>query len=239
MSETRRGSVVVFAKVPEAGRVKTRFCPPFEFAQAADLYAAMLADILEATGDFARALALEPVLALDPGSACPEWAERVPDGYRVVPQRGASLSERMETAVQAEAARGLGAVLLRGSDSPALPQARLAEALAALETHDIAIAPDRDGGYSLIGMRRPWPGLFAHPMSTEHVLADTLAQAGRLGARAAELEPSFDLDQFTDLAALGALRGRSEAALCPRTFAYLDGEGLWPNAGEPKRPCSP
>ena len=234
-----RGSIVVFAKVPEAGRVKTRLCPPFAPEQAADFYAAMLDDILEATECFARGLGLEPVVALDPGTACREWARQAPPGYRVIPQVGASLSERMERAVEVEAARGQGVVLLRGSDSPALPQARVAQALDALESHDIAVAPDRDGGYSLIGMTRPWPGIFAHPMSTDSVLADTLAQAEGLGARSAVLKPSFDIDRFSDLSSLSALRALPEAILCPRTFAYLDGQELWPDSGGVRGPGGP
>ncbi|MDE0887694.1 MAG: TIGR04282 family arsenosugar biosynthesis glycosyltransferase [Myxococcota bacterium] len=234
-----RGSIVVFAKVPEAGRVKTRLCPPFMPEQAAHFYAAMLEDILKATERFARGLGLEPVVALDPGTECREWARQAPPGYRVIPQVGVSLSERMEQVVESEAARGQGVVLLRGSDSPALPEARLAEALAALDSHDIAVAPDRDGGYSLIGMTRPWPGLFAHPMSTERVLADTLAQAEGLGARPVVLEPSFDIDRFADLGSLSAIRTLPEAALCPRTFEYLDREGLWPASDGAPGPGGP
>ena len=229
----RAGAVVVFAKVPEPGQVKTRMSPPLAPTQAAAFYAAMLEDVLEATANFADALGLEPVVALHPASACAEWKSRVPPGYRVIPQRGRSLAERMARAVEDESGGERGPVLLRGSDSPALPQARLAEALAALATHDIAIAPDLDGGYSLIGLNRPWPGLFSHPMSTDRVLADTLAQAQRLGARASLLEPCFDLDRFDDLRVLRRAREGPEAALCPRTLGYLDEARLWPASAEP------
>lgn len=224
------GTVVVFAKAPRAGRVKTRMCPPLSPAQAAALYSAMLADVLEATGAFAAALGLEPVLALDPASEAPQWVSRVPRGYRVIGQRGRSLAERMSEVAAQEAGPGRGPLLLRGSDSPALSRESLEQALAALETCDIALAPDPDGGYSLIGLVGAWPGLFSHPMSTGHVLDDTLAQARRLGARTSLVEGGFDLDRFEDLRALGAIRESPGASLCPRTLAYLDEAKLWPEA---------
>ena len=223
------GTVVVFAKSPRPGRVKTRMCPPLSADQAAALYAAMLDDVLVATGAFAAALGLEPVLALDPAAEAPLWEGRVPGGYRVIGQHGRSLAERMGEVAAREAGPGRGPLLLRGSDSPALPRETLEQALGALETSDIAIAPDPDGGYSLIGLGAPWPGLFSHPMSTAHVLDETLAQARRLGARTRLVAGSFDLDRIEDLHALHAIREAPEAALCPRTLAYLDGAGLWPS----------
>ena len=222
------GTVVVFAKAPRPGRVKTRMCPPLSAAQAAALYSAMLADVLEATAAFAAALGLEPVLALHPASEAPHWQSRVPRGYRVIGQRGRSLAERMSRVAAQEAGPGRGPLLLRGSDSPALPRECLEQALEALETSDIAIAPDPDGGYSLIGLVGAWPGLFSHPMSTGNVLTDTLAQARRLGARTHLVEGGFDLDRFEDLEALRAIRESPGASLCPRTLAYLDEYGLWP-----------
>lgn len=219
----RAGTVVVFAKVPRPGKVKTRLCPPLSPPQAAALYAAMLDDVLAATAEYAAALGLETVLALHPGSACAQWAVRVP-GYRLIAQRGASLGARMAAAADDEA--GTGPLLLRGSDSPAMPRARFEEVLEALARHDVAIAPDRDGGYSLIGLGDAWPGLFTDPMSTDRVLADTLARADRLGARTALVGGCFDVDRGEDLAALHGLRGAPEADLCPRTLEFLDKEGL-------------
>ncbi len=229
----RAGKVVVFAKVPMEGRVKTRMSPPLSPRQAADLYGAMLGDVLEATVRFAESLLLEPVLALHPGSACAEWAHRVPPGYRVIAQRGGSLAERMANAVDDEAEPGGGPILLRGSDSPALPGKRLEAALLALEDHDIVLSPDRDGGYSLIGLGGAWPGLFAVPTSTGHVLTDTLCRAEALGARAALIEGGFDLDRIEDLSALRAVAEGPEAGLCARTLAYLEREQIWPPGFKP------
>jgi glycosyltransferase A (GT-A) superfamily protein (DUF2064 family) len=133
----------------------------------------------------------------------------------------------MQWAVEEAAAGGSAPVLLRGSDSPTLDTALIAEAVGALDQADLVICPDRDGGYNLVGLRRPAPGLFAHPMSTSSVLRDTLACAESLGLRAHLLDPGFDLDRIEDLRWLAAARSGARALPCPRTLAYLDARGLW------------
>ena len=219
------GVLVVFAKEPVPGRVKTRLCPPFTPEQAARFYAALLEDVLDTSLAACQTLKLAAVLALDP----PEATARVAAaGYRREPQQGADLGARMEHAAAREWARGPGPVLLRGSDSPTLGRATLEAALEALASSDLVVCPDRDGGYNLVGLARPAPGLFSHPMSTASVLDDTLARARELGLGASFLPAGFDLDTAEDLALLAEARGRGAASACPRTLAFLDRHGLWP-----------
>lgn len=220
------GSLVVFAKAPRPGQVKTRLCPPLHPEQAAELYAAMLADVLAASARFAQELCLDAVLAVHPASAAPELARTAPTRFRVVAQRGPDLARRMAHAVEECAAAGAGRILLRGSDSPALGGEIVAEALSALEEADLAVSPDRDGGYSLIGLRRPVPGLFDHPMSTQSVLEDTLANAAAAGLDTRTLSPCFDVDSAEDLRGLSTLAPRVHAELCPRTHSYLEEQQL-------------
>ena len=220
--------LIVFAKRPDPGRVKTRMTPPLSADHAAALYAAMLADVLATSALFARSRDVEAVLAVDPPDACGVMARDVPAPFCVVAQRGPDLSARMAFATIEAAAAGCDRILLRGSDSPALEQGALDEALDALETADLVLVPDLDGGYSLVGLRRPAPGLFDHPMSTGRVLEDTLENARRLGLRARRLAPRFDLDTAEDLELLASARREGSAASCPRTLAYLDRHGLWP-----------
>lgn len=222
------GQFVVFAKRPAPGHVKTRLCPPFTPVAAAEFYAEMLGDVLLATERFCEALDLEPVLAVDPPEACAEMSRSIPARFRVVPQQGVGLAERMTHAVATAAAAEARVILLRGSDSPALDLATVGSALEALATHDLALCPDLDGGYGLVALRRAAPGLFDHPMSTERVLDDTLAQADRLGLRTQLLEPRFDIDTVADLARLRAERGPALERLCPKTLAHLDAHALWP-----------
>jgi rSAM/selenodomain-associated transferase 1 len=227
-----RGAIVVFAKAPRAGWVKTRLCPPLSPEQAAQLYAALLADVLRATAGFAKSLGLEALLAVHPAAACSELARSAPTPYRVVRQRGADLAARMGWAVREAAAAGCERVILRGSDSPALDGQAVAQANEALDRHDVVIVPDRDGGYGLVGLRRFAPAIFAHPMSTASVLDQTRALARSLGLRVRVQAPSFDIDTFEALRELARARTASAlAALCPRTLALLDREDLWPGAG--------
>ena len=225
----RRGVLVVFAKAPRPGLVKTRMSPPLSEIQAAELYAHMLDDVLEVTAGIASELALEAVVTVHPAEATGEMANRVPRGFRVIAQRGRNLSERMGWAIAEAGASGVDRILVRGSDSPTLGRDAIEDALAGLEGHDLVLSPDRDGGYGLVGLRRPVTGLFDHPMSTGRVLRETLANASRLGITTALLAPSFDLDTAADLARLAEVREQA-TGLCPRTLAYLDAEDLWQHA---------
>ena len=223
----RAGVVIVFAKAPRPGQVKTRMAPPLTNEQAAELYAHLLDDVLELTVHAARSTGLEPVLAVHPPEACDELERRAPAGYRVVPQRGDDLAARMSAAVEDVVAAGAQRILLRGSDSPVLSEATLSAALSALESVDLVFCPDFDGGYSLVGLCGATPGLFAHPMSTASVLTDTLANATKLGLSYHVLAPSFDLDTIEDLKWLARARRQNSTGTCVKTLDFIDREDLW------------
>jgi len=213
-----RGCLIVFAKAPRVGRVKTRLVPPLSFEQATAFYDAMLRDVLDATARFAAELDLEPVLAVDPPSAVEELRARTPSAFRIRAQRGAGLGERMANAFAEAFATGAPRVLLRGSDSPGLSAAHVSEMLDALEAeHDLVVCPDRGGGYAMIGQGGPEPGIFDVPMSTPEVLGDTLALAEGLGLRHTVIASTFDLDTAADIVHLDDLIRVKALDLCPRT----------------------
>jgi rSAM/selenodomain-associated transferase 1 len=233
----RPGWLVVFAKAPEPGRVKTRLCPPLTPAQAAELYRCLLEDAFAESAEAAAPLGLEPVVAADPAAAGPALAALAPRGFRAVAQSGPDLGARMTHVLRQAAAAGAAGLLMRGSDSPALDRATLQEAWAALTEHDVVLVPDPDGGYGLVGLGAralargaPAPGLFDHPMSTPTVLVETVARADCLGLAVRRLAPGFDIDRHEDLRRLAAFRHRSVTCPCPRTLAFLDAERLWPRA---------
>ena len=126
-----RGWLIVFAKAPRPGLVKTRMSPPLSFEESAALYEAILGDVLVATARFAAQLDLESVVAFHPPEAVGELIAHTPPGYRLHPQRGADLAERMAFAVREAAAAGAERILIRGSDSPGLPLACFEQAAAA------------------------------------------------------------------------------------------------------------
>lgn len=221
-----KGALVVFAKQPAPGCVKTRLCPPFSAQQAADFYAALLDDVLETSAQAAQELGLEATVRVTPGAAVDAFSARAPASMSVRAQRGADLSARMEHAAARAFAAGLAPVLLRGSDSPALGVETLRAALHKLESCDVALCPDLDGGYNLVGLAGPAPGLFDHPMSTASVLEDTRARAQARGLTVELLPAGFDIDRASDLEHLRAWPEAREKA--PRAWAYLEQHALWP-----------
>ena len=208
----------MFAKAPRPGLVKTRLSPPLSLDQCVEFYEALLADVLEVSARLAASFDLEPILAFHPADAASEMLRRAPAGYRLQVQSGLGLAERMANAFAEAAAAGASAILLRGSDSPALGSAHVASALDRLEAgDDLVFTPDQGGGYAMIGMRKPHAEVFEVPMSTGDMLEKTLALAARLGLRSSQTAPAFDLDTAEDFSKLDALSARESSDLCPST----------------------
>ena len=217
-----RGWLSVFAKAPRPGQVKTRMIPPLSPEQAATLYDAMLADVLTASADFAQRLDLEPILHFGPLDARPEFERRAPDGYRLRPQLGPSLAQRMANAFDEAAVAGLDRVILRGSDSPGLDFETVEDALARLDAgQDLVLTPDQGGGYALIALKEPRPELFEIVLSTGCVLSETLERARSLGLEASLTRASFDLDRAADFAWIDGLPSAQSSVLCPRTVGII------------------
>jgi len=222
-----RGLVVVFAREPRPGRVKTRLTPPLRSEEAAALYRCMLDDVLATTAGAGARLGFELWLAVHPPEAAAAMAPLAPPGFRVVGQRGADLAARMHRAAAEASAAGASPILIRGSDSPALPASEIEAAAAALDAHDVVVSPDRDGGYNLVGLHRHVPGLFDHIMSAPTTLAGLEERAAERGLRLGRLAGCFDLDTADDLRLLARVRARGDTLPCDRTLAWLDGSGLW------------
>jgi rSAM/selenodomain-associated transferase 1 len=185
-------ALLVIAKEPIPGRVKTRLTPPCTPTQAAALAAAALADTLAAVA--AARGASRRVLVLDgrPGS----W---VPAGFDVIPQRGRGLAERLAAAF----ADVGGPALLVGMDTPQLTPALLEAGLDAVRAGGAAFGAALDGGYWGIGLQRPDPAVFAGvPMSEDHTGAVQRARLAVLGLATTSLPPLRDVDTIADARAV-------------------------------------
>jgi rSAM/selenodomain-associated transferase 1 len=190
---TRATTVVVIAKSPVAGRVKTRLCPPCTPREAATLAAAALADTLAAV---ARTPAAGRVLALD-GPRGP-W---IPDGFVIVPQSGDGLAERLANACAAVT----GPVLVIGMDTPQASPSVLLAAASALHRPgvDAVLGPAADGGWWTIGLHRADPRVFADvPMSTSDTYARQQERLDALNLRTTTLPVLRDVDTFDDAVAV-------------------------------------
>jgi rSAM/selenodomain-associated transferase 1 len=198
-------ALLVIAKEPVPGRVKTRLTPPFTPDHAAELAAAALADTLSAVGGAGGVSRRVLVLHGEPGP----W---IPAGFDVIPQRGEGLAERLAAAF----ADVGGPAFLVGMDTPQVTPAHLEAGLAAVRAGRAAFGAALDGGYWGIGLHRPDPAVFAGvPMSEDDTGAVQLARLAALGLRTAMLEPLRDVDTVEDARAVAAEapHGRFAAAL--------------------------
>lgn len=203
-------TLIVFARAPELGRVKTRLARTLGDARALALYRAFLDDVCAlASSGVADRVLLAVAGAIDHAD--------LPSGIERIAQAEGDLGARMHAAIARFSTEG--PVCIVGTDSPALERAWLSEAFLALARVDVTLGPTLDGGYWLIGARRPLESLFEHiAWSTPSVLPETLR---RLQSVSHHLLPAhFDVDDERDLDRLrDELLARPQAA--PRTRAAL------------------
>ncbi len=190
-----RPALAVIAKSPVPGRVKTRLCPPYTPAEAAELAGAALADTLAAV---AAADAGRRVVVLDGPTLT-----GLPDGFEVIPQRSGGLAARLAAAFDALA----GPALVIGMDTPQVTPALLSGALDTLAADgtDAVLGLAEDGGYWAIGLRTPDARAFLGvPMSAAHTGARQAARLRELGLTVAALPALADVDDWASAAAVAA-----------------------------------
>ncbi len=191
-------AVAILAKAPVPGRVKTRFVPPLTHEEAAELARACLHATLRR---FVPAIDAPFTLFLD-GAADRALRELTASlAVPIVPQADGDLGARLRSAFQSLRDGGATATVAIGSDSPTLDPARIAEAIIALDAHDVVIGPTEDGGYYLVGVRGNRDGIFEGiPWSTDEVAGVTLTRAREHGLAAHQLSPWYDVDNPVTLA---------------------------------------
>lgn len=241
-----RRRLLIFAKLPEPGRVKTRLIPRLGPDGAALLYEAFLDDTIARCRGL-REVDLE-VWAAGGGSAPDDeregaaYFDRRHPGLRFRYQVGADLGDRLRGAFETAFEEGCDDVVVIGSDHPTLPARYVRRAFAALAASELVVGPSADGGYYLLGLRRQtWPkaaGLFADvPWSTPEVLAATRERARGLELRHVELPEWYDVDDPSDLTRLGrdADAGSHTArALVRLTAGDETGRGLTGTGNDPR-----
>lgn len=244
-------ALIIFAKAPIPGQVKTRLCPPLGPDEAASLHGSVVLDMLERSGHGAGTRfgvrgsrtgaaqhtshpAPRTSYLFDRFVACFPSPDHVffkileeRHGVRLIAQAGEDLGARMALAFADVFAQGYRRVLVTGTDLPTLPGSAFGEALTLLDSHDLVLGPAHDGGYYMIGLRKPAPELFAGiPWSTDRVLALTQTKASAAGLKTALLPVRRDIDTLDDLVALieeteARGMGPSPHQLSPRTAGVL------------------
>jgi rSAM/selenodomain-associated transferase 1 len=183
-----RVTLIVIAKEPVPGRVKTRLTPPFTPVQAAALAEAAIADTLNAV---AATPAQRRVLALagEPGP----W---LPAGFEVIPQRGGGLDERLAACFD-DAYQGEPMVLI-GMDTPQVTPGLLSAAARELTSADAVFGPAADGGFWLLGLREPNEALLRGvPMSVPETGAAQLSRLHDAGLHVTHVPELTDVDTIT------------------------------------------
>ncbi|WP_428485119.1 TIGR04282 family arsenosugar biosynthesis glycosyltransferase [Rhodopila sp.] len=223
-------AIGVMAKAPQAGKSKTRLCPPLQPHQAAALSAAFLRDITE---NIVLAARLQPISgyiayapageeALFEGHLATATGLLLADGSPPMPPAVEGFGRCLLHAIQTMLALGHPSAVVLNSDSPTLPTALLARAAAVLaqDGDQVVLGPADDGGYYLLGMKQAHAHLFADiAWSTGSVAATTRTRAAQLGLEVVELPAWYDVDDQT------ALQRLLEAAASP-----VIGDGLLPYA---------
>ena len=201
MSATCSRQLIVMARWPAPGRCKRRLAQELGAARAAQIQARLTVHTLAAARDARQGYGLELVLAVEGlgGLAASRWGQALGADRTVLQGRGA-LGLRMQRQFQRAAKERARRVVLIGSDLPQLERADLASAFAALDHQEAVLGPACDGGYWLIGLRRPEPALMEGiAWGSEQVLEQTLAALARRGLEPALLPWRRDLDRGEDL----------------------------------------
>ncbi len=194
-----RAHVLVLAKEPVPGRVKTRLSPPLTDEQCAEVATACLSATLDAV---AATPAVARTLVVD-GRPGP-W---LPAGFSVLPQRGGPLGDRLAAALDDAWAWRPLPLLLVGMDTPQLTPHLLGEALDTLLTPgtDAVLGHAPDGGWWALGLQAPLPGAFdGVPMSTARAGQVQAQRLAALGCTVAPLPQLVDIDEVSDLLAVSA-----------------------------------
>jgi uncharacterized protein len=206
--------LLVFAKEPVPGQVKTRLAAAVGPSEAASIYRELTAATL---AHARRALVAGSIDAIElwctPTPASAYFQSLAEGSGATLHQQAdcADLGERMAIAIASALARA-PAVLLIGTDCPAIDPTRLARASNALLAHDVVLQPAEDGGFVLVGTRRPLTFGLAR-WSTPHACADVAAAFVQAGIQSAMLPVLWDVDEPADLARWNAMRAAMTSAL--------------------------
>jgi uncharacterized protein len=229
--QVAEAALVVFAKAPISGQVKTRLCPPLTPDEAATVHGSFVIDTLERTRTAVTKfrLSVNRYLACAPSSTLAFFKimeER--HAVRLLNQEGDDLGARMHHVFDTLFRRGYRRVVIVGTDVPTLPLDRYQQAFELLIRYDVVLGPAFDGGYYLIGLKKPVPELFHDiPWSTDRVLPLTKENATALGLSMGELPQWRDVDTIEDVkmlieaSQLDARKPKQEQSFSARTAGAL------------------
>ena len=222
-------ALAVMTKAPRAGQVKTRLVPPLTPQEAADLNKCFLQDTAVAISSACSSVLRPPTAAVavyTPVGAESAYTDVLPTDFSLLPQRGDKFGERLYFAVEDLFKCGFDSVCLIDSDSPTVAAENFAEAIDLLGSSDdcVVLGPSDDGGYYLIGVKKPHRHLFEQiDWSTERVLNQTMQSANAMGVEVKLLPTGYDIDDDASLRRLcnELLAETTSADIAPHTRRFL------------------
>src|SRR5262250_2116287 len=224
-------TLVIMAKAPKPGMVKTRLIECLPSPAVTALYCCLLEDTLA----LAKSLTSVEVAVMCPESDPDELARLFGNTVQVVSQKGEGLGAGLTSVFRHFTAAGGQRVIAFNSDSPHIAPSVLDSAFEILATHDVVIGPTHDGGYYLVGAKAAHPSLFeGDGMGTGSALNQLLTRTKVLELSTGFSEPFYDIDVADDLIVL-ARELRLAPTKAPRTAAWF---GEWEQAVAHLRQCS-
>ena len=216
-------TLVIMAKAPKPGMVKTRLTESLPSPAVTALYRCLLEDTLA----LAKSLTSVEVAVMCPESDQAELAHLLGDTVPVLAQEGEGLAAGLTSVFRHFTAPGRQRVIAFNSDSPHLAPSVLGSAFEMLTTHDVVVGPTHDGGYYLVGAKAAHPSLFeGGSMGTKSALDRLLTRTKVLELSTGFTEPFYDIDVANDLLLLGRELGLAPAK-APRTAGWF---GEWRQA---------
>ena len=241
-------ALAVMTKAPQAGRVKTRLVPPLTPEEAAELNKCFLRDTTAAISDACRrrpagdaskmqfeqtgashskaATAACGIAVYTPIGAESAYTDILASAFSLLPQRGDKFGERLYFAVEDLFKCGFESVCLIDSDSPTVPAENFKQAVEQLSTSEdrVVLGPSDDGGYYLIGVKKPHRRLFEQiDWSTDRVLHQTMQRATEIGLEVKLLPTGYDVDDGASLRRLciELVADATSADIAPYTRKFL------------------
>jgi len=219
-------ALAIMTKAPQAGQVKTRLVPPLKPDEAAELNRFFLRDTTTTIANSATPKDACGIAVYTPIGSESAYTDILPDKFRLLPQRGDPFGERLYLAALDLLKCGFESVCLIGSDSPTVPPKNFTQAVKLLQRPGdrVVLGPCEDGGYYLIGLKKPHKELFERiDWSTERVLAQTRQRAREIGLEVKLLPGGYDVDDSASLQRLckELLPGKQSDSVAPRTRKFL------------------
>ena len=213
--------LIIFAKEPKWGRVKTRLKTVLSEQQCVNLYKAFLRDTYSLSDSLTP---LSKILAYDSLKEEPQYLKKIFRKYYFYKQEGNDLGTRMHNAFLWGKRSGAKRMVIIGSDSPTLPVQYIQQAFKSLTAHDVVLGPSRDGGYYLIGLIRPDVDLFKDvAWSLDQVFKKTVENAQKLKMRVHILKEWHDVDDAESLKYLQKKLSRMNKGRAFWTRKFLNG----------------